>query len=66
MRTLIVKRTQSGMISVKQRFKKREEISERAEILSKKCLTISRQLCYNTLYFSDNDKESDERQDYSS
>lgn len=35
MRTLIVKRTQSDMINVKQRFKKRDETSERTEILFK-------------------------------
>jgi hypothetical protein len=66
MRTLIIKKTQSGMISVKQKSKKRESKSERTEIRSKGCLTLVSDLCYNTLYFSDNDKECDERQDYSS
>jgi len=64
MRTLIVKRTQSVTISVRQKSKKRENKSERTEILFKECLTIHSVLCYNTEYFDD--KESDERQDYSS
>jgi hypothetical protein len=41
------------MISAKQKSKRREEISEKIEIPSKDYLTLSRQLCYNTLYFDD-------------
>ena len=66
MKISTLRKIQSDTISAKQRFKKRDETNERIEIHSKEYLTRHSVLCYNTEYFSDNDKESDERQDYSS